>query len=45
MTDPLQWYNMDDPYNGSFVWQHSDFRDAPYAHVYKLFEEIVTQEN
>jgi hypothetical protein len=45
MTDSGQWYDQLDEYNGQPVWHHSDFRDAPYVHIYQLFEKMVTREN
>jgi len=45
MTDPAQWYDDLDEYNGQPVWHHSDLRDAPYVHVYKLFDKITGEEN
>jgi hypothetical protein len=44
MTDSARWYDQDDEYNGQPVWHHSDWKNAPYVHVYKLFEKITKGE-
>ena len=44
MTDPGAWYEPDHKYNGIIAWYHGDIKDAPYVHVYKLFEKITTKE-
>jgi len=45
MTDPSKWYDREKPYNGQYVWKHSDFKNAPYVHVYKLFKKITGKED
>lgn len=45
MTDPGKWYFKDNPYNGQYVWRHSDIKDAPYTHINKLFEKITGKGN
>ncbi len=45
MTDPNNWFDPNQKYNGNPAWHHSDWKNAPYVHVYKLFEKIVTKEN
>jgi hypothetical protein len=45
MTDPAQWYDKNNPYNGQYVWHHSDIKNAPYVHVYKLYNKITGKGN
>jgi len=45
MTDPGNWFEEDQEFQGRPAWHHSDFRHAPYVHVYKLFEKITGKEN
>ncbi len=42
MTDPARWIRSE-KYNEKKEWRHSDFKDAPYVHVWKVFEKITTQ--
>jgi hypothetical protein len=44
MTDSDNWFD-DDKYLGRATWHHSDWKNAPYVHVYKLFDKITTKEN
>jgi len=44
MTNPDNWFH-DKTYQGRPAWRHSDFRDAPYVHVHKLYEKLTTKEN
>jgi hypothetical protein len=44
MTDPSNWFD-DDTYLGRPTWHHSDCKNAPYVHVYKLFDTITGKEN
>ncbi|QBG46694.1 hypothetical protein EGM51_04505 [Verrucomicrobia bacterium S94] len=44
MTDPDSWFD-DDKYLERATWHHSDWKNAPYVHVYKLFDKITTKEN
>jgi hypothetical protein len=30
--------------NNAKVWKHSDFRNVPYVHVYKLYEKMTAKE-
>lgn len=43
MTDSGQWPNEDNDNNKE--WRHSDLKNVPYVHVYKLFDKITTKEN
>lgn len=43
MTNPSVWPNEDQQHNKE--WRHSDFRNVPYVHVFKLFDKITTKEN
>ena len=42
-TDPAKWLFEDSDHNK--LWRHSDWKDAPYVHVYKLFDKITGKEN
>ena len=44
MSNPDKWFDKEDEYLGRPVWHHSDWKNAPYVHVYKLFEKITTKE-
>jgi hypothetical protein len=39
MTDPSRWPIEDSDDNK--IWRHSDWKDAPYVHVYKLFNKLI----
>ena len=40
MTDPDNWFDPDQKYQNRPAWHHSDIKDVPYVHIYKLFNEI-----
>jgi hypothetical protein len=44
MTDQGQWYKPE-KYLGRYIWRHSDWKDAPYVYLYKLFDKITGKEN
>lgn len=45
MTDSSEWIFKKPSSNQENEWRHSSWKDAPYVHVYKLFEKITTKEN
>ncbi len=45
MTDSSEWLFKKPNHNQENEWRHSSWKDAPYVHVYKLFEKITTKEN
>jgi pimeloyl-ACP methyl ester carboxylesterase len=43
MTDFTRWPS--EQSDGTKIWKHSDWKNVPYVHVYKLFEIITGKEN
>ncbi|QBG49014.1 hypothetical protein EGM51_17000 [Verrucomicrobia bacterium S94] len=42
MTDSGKWWHKDD--DNQIEWRHSDLKNMPYVHVYKLYEKITGME-
>ena len=42
-TDPNKWPSHE--VNGPKIWKHSDWKNVPYVHVYKLFEKMTGKGN
>ena len=45
MTDPSNWFDSEQEYQGRAAWYHSDIKDAPYVHIYKLYNKMTGKEN
>jgi hypothetical protein len=41
-TDPDKWPSKQE--DGTKIWKHSDWKNVPYIHVYKMFEKITGKE-